>query len=631
MTVSDQNPNRPKKKKKSKIKASKKATAKPNRGSVEIEEPVGMRENLKDIAGRSQRVLAEYVSRETTKRGAFGQDTSAGLGVLDPLNISKAFQDLVGSFLRDPTQLITAQIDLWQSHMQLWQNSARRLIGSDVDPLVEPSRRDKRFRHEDWRERFVFDFLKQSYLLTASWLHETVSSASGLDEENRRKVEFYTQQYVDAISPSNFLLTNPEVLRETIDKRGENLLRGFRQLLKDLERGHGQLSITQTDMEFFEIGRNVATTPGKVVFQNDIFQLLQFNPTTDEVRTTPLLIFPPWINKYYILDLREDNSFIKWVTDQGYTVFVVSWVNPGSDLGNKSFDDYMIEGIFEALDAVTTATGVKKINTIGYCIGGTLLGATLGYMAAKKIDRIKSATFFTAQVDFEESGDLKIFIDEEQLDHLEKEMAQTGGYLEGASMANTFNMLRSNDLIWSYVVNNYLLGKDPTRFDLLYWNADSTRMPMNLHLTYLRECYLRNNLSQGKFVLDGERINLTKVKVPVFLQSGRDDHIAPYRSVYKAAHLYSGPVTYMLAGSGHIAGVVNPPAANKYMYWTNSEVCDSVEEWQDGAEEHPGSWWPYWEKWLRKRSGPKVPAREPGDGKLKVIEDAPGAYVKVRA
>lgn len=578
--------------------------------------------NLAVISERAQNVLKEF-AEDSTK--------AEKLLPIDPLNIAKAFSSLFTSWAAHPQQFWEAQSRLWQSHADLWQTAIQQVTDPDTEPYIAEGRRDKRFRDEGWQQNFIFNMIKQSYLVTAKWLQETVAETSGLGEQERKKVDFYTQQFVDAISPSNFMSTNPQVLKATMESNGENLIKGLENLLHDLERGHGKLAITQTDMDFFHVGENIATTPGKVVFQNEIFQLLQYTPSTEKVHKTPLLIFPPWINKFYILDLREDNSFIKWMVDKGYTVFVVSWVNPDASLSNKTFEDYMFQGIFEALDAVKAATGEEKVNTIGYCIGGTLLGATLAYMADQNIDRIKSATFFTAQVDFSEAGELLVFIDEDQLRAIEKEMDATGGYLEGTSMASTFNMLRSNDLIWSYVVNNYLLGKDPTRFDLLYWNADSTRMPKDLHLYYLRECYLKNSLSQGQMILGGTALDLTKVKTPIFLQSGRDDHIAPYRSVYKASHLYSGPVEFMVAGSGHIAGVVNHPDAKKYQYWTNQDPGSSVDEWWEGAEEHPGSWWPYWEKWLRKKSGKKVDARTPGDGDLDVLEDAPGSYVKVKA
>jgi polyhydroxyalkanoate synthase len=530
----------------------------------------------------------------------------------------------------DPAVMMEAQFDLWHEYMGLWERTARRMMGGEVEPMVSPLAGDKRFKDKDWQENQVFDFIKQSYLLTANWLQDTVGKVENLDPKSRRKIEFYTKQFADAFAPTNFVLTNPEVLRATLQSNGENLVKGLNNLLEDLDRGEGQLSIRQS-ADAFTIGENIATAPGKVVFRNELLELLQFDPATKEVYERPLLIFPPWINKFYILDLRPENSFIRWAVAQGYTVFVASWVNPDRRLAKETFEDYMRKGIFAALDAVRAAADVEKVNVIGYCIGGTLLSAALAYMAAKGDKRIKSATFFAAQADFSEAGDLQVFIDDAQLEALEQQMEAAGGVLEGSKMATTFNMLRANDLIWSFVVNNYLLGKAPVPFDLLYWNSDTTRMPEATHLFYLRQFYKDNALATGNLVLGGEKLDLSKVTVPTYLQSAKEDHIAPYRSVYKTTHLFKGPVRFIIAGSGHIAGVINPPSAHKYQYWTNDDLPPTVEEWQAGAKEHPGSWWPDWDAWLSKLSGSKVPARKPGAGKLKVLGDAPGTYVKVKA
>ena len=581
-------------------------------------------QNLLKASELSQKIAAEYLNAPTPVN-------SAQEAVADPLNVASAFNELVTQMALRPDQIIKAQQNLWQHHFGLWQTFAKRAIGEAIPDYIEPGKGDKRFKDKDWQENELFNLIKQSYLVTAQWLQDTVSQVEGLDDETKKKVEFYTKQITDAFSPTNFLATNPQVLRATIDSKGENLVHGFENFLRDLEHGHGNLFIQQADESFFEIGRNVATTPGKVVFQNELLQLIQYEPTTDQVYTRPLVIFPAWINKYYILDLREDNSLIKWCVDQGYTVFVASWVNPTAELANRTFEDYMNNGILAAIDAVEKATGVSEVNTVGYCIGGTLLGSTLAYMAATGDDRIKSSTFFTAQLDFEESGDLKVFTDEAQIKSLEKRMDAAGGVLEAADMAQTFNMLRANDLIWSFVINNYLLGKEPLKFDLLYWNSDSTRMPKALHLYYLRNFYIENKLSSGEMELNGVKLDLGKVKTPVFLQSSRDDHIAPYRSVWRARPLFGGPVQFMIAGSGHIAGVINPPSAHKYQYWLNDTEVDSLDDWWKGATETEGSWWPFWEQWLRDKSGPKVSARTPGDGGLDIIEDAPGTYVKVRS
>ena len=433
------------------------------------------------------------------------------------------------------------------------------------------------------------------------------------------------------MAPSNFVLTNPEVLRTTIESGGENLVNGLKHMLEDLERGKGRLMIKMTDMEAFEVGRNIAVTPGKVIFQNDLHQLIQYDPTTPEVKRRPLLVIPPWINKYYILDLRPTNSFVRWAVSQGHTVFVVSWVNPDEHLAQKRFDDYMIEGPLAALDAIELATGESEANVIGYCLGGTLLAATLAYMAAKGDKRFTSATFFASMVDFNEAGELAVFIDEEQLASLEERMRKHG-YLEGSEMATTFNMLRANDLIWSFVVNNYLLGKEPFPFDLLYWNSDSTRMPATMHSFYLRTMYQENKLVEaGGITLDGVPIDLRKIRTPSFILSTREDHIAPWKSTYTATQLYKGPVKFVLAASGHIAGVVNPPDQRKYGHCDNAKLPKKPEDWLASATFHDGSWWPTWEKWVARHGGGMVPARKPGDGRLEPIEDAPGSYVKVKS
>jgi polyhydroxyalkanoate synthase len=577
--------------------------------------------NMVKVGIQSQRLLTDYFKRQASRTG---QEP------LDPLNIAGTFTALLRGMVADPAVVMEAQFDLWRDYMGLWERTARRMMGDNTAPLVQPAAGDKRFKDKDWQENQIFDFIKQSYLLTANWLQTTVAKVDSVDPQTRRRIDFYTKQFVDAFAPTNFVLTNPEVLRATLQSNGENLVQGLNNLLEDLDRGEGQLSIRQT-ADTFIVGENIATAPGSVIFRNELIELLQYSPTTDEVFERPLLIFPPWINKFYILDLRPENSFIRWATAQGYTVFVASWVNPDRQLARETFEDYMRKGIFAALDAVRDATGVRDPNVIGYCIGGTLLSATLAYMAARKDDRINSATFFAAQADFSEAGDLQIFIDDVQLEALEQRMEASGGVLEGGRMATTFNMLRANDLIWSFVVNNYLLGKTPVPFDLLYWNSDTTRMPEATHLFYLREFYKNNALAKGEMKLGGETLDLAKVTIPVYLQSAREDHIAPFRSVYKSTQLFRGPKRFIIAGSGHIAGVINPPAAKKYQYWTNDKLPKTIEEWQAGAEEHPGSWWPDWNDWLAPLSGKKVRARKPGDGKLKVLGDAPGSYVKVKA
>jgi polyhydroxyalkanoate synthase subunit PhaC len=576
---------------------------------------------IAEIAEKSQQLVGEFLTR---------QSPDEGIGMASPLAIGAAFFEMTARMMADPSRLVQAQLSLWNDYMTLWQRTAQRFFGGAAQPLIEPVPGDRRFRDAAWDDNTLFDYIKQSYLLTARWLQNTVREVDGIDERTARKVDFYTRQFVDALAPSNFLMTNPEVLRATIESRGENLLNGLKNLLGDLERGKGRLAIRMTDMAAFRIGENIAVTRGKVVYQNDLIQLIQYEPTTDKVKRRPLLIIPPWINKFYILDLRPDNSFIRWAVGRGHTVFVISWVNPDRRLAAKAFADYMREGPLAALGAMEQATGEREANVIGYCLGGTLLACTLGYMAAKRDNRIKSATFFATMVDFAEAGELSVFIDEEQISALEGRM-NARGYLEGRDMATTFNMLRANDLIWSFVVSNYLLGKSPFPFDLLYWNADSTRMPAAMHAFYLRNMYQENLLVHpGGITLDGVPIDLGKIKTPAFVLSTREDHIAPWRSTYAATRLYKGPVKFVLSASGHIAGVVNPPGG-KYGHWENQKNPPTAEEWLASATQHPDSWWLLWERWISKHGGGEVPARRPGDGQLKPIEDAPGSYVKVRA
>ena len=586
-----------------------------------LPDPAELSRRFAEIAEQSQRLVTDFLSR---------QNGEGGLGMATPTAIGAAFFEMTSRLMSDPSKLVEAQMSFWNDYLTLWQRTTQRMLGGEAEPVIEAPSEDRRFRDKAWSDNAVFDFIKQSYLLTARSIQSAVKNVEGLDDGAARKVDFYTRQFVDAIAPSNFVMTNPEVLRATIESRGENLLNGLKNLLGDLERGKGRLAISMTDMAAFKIGENVATTPGKVIYQNELIQLLQYVPTTKTVKRRPLLIMPPWINKYYILDLRPRNSFIRWAVEQGHTVFVISWVNPDRRLAEKSFEDYMREGPLAALDAMEQATGEREANVIGYCLGGTLLAATLAYMTAKRDNRVKSATFFVTMVDFKEAGELSVFIDEEQLHALEERMEKKG-YLEARDMHTTFNMLRANDLIWSFVVNNYLLGKSPFPFDLLYWNADSTRMPAAMHSFYLRKMYQENLLAQpGGITLGGVPIDLRKIKTPSFLLSTREDHIAPWRSTYAATQIYSGPVKFVLSASGHIAGVVNPPGG-KYGHWQNDGTPPTSEAWLASATQYPDSWWPAWEQWVAPYSGGEVPARQPGDGKLTPIEDAPGSYVKVRA
>jgi polyhydroxyalkanoate synthase len=575
------------------------------------------------IAEKSQKLLHDFAARRVCA-GGNGADA-------DPLNLRPTLLELTARLMSEPHTVMQAQFGLWQDYLRLWQHTGQRLLGQPGQPVALPERGDRRFRDPAWEDNALFDFIKQSYLLTSRWLVETVNDLDGFDDKTRQKVDFYMRQFVDAMAPSNFVATNPEVLRATLDTNGENLLRGLQHLLEDLEQGKGKLAIKMTDVEAFELGKNIALTPGKVVFQNDLIQLIQYNPSTAQVYQRPLLIIPPWINKFYILDLQPKNSFIKYAIDQGFTVFVISWVNPGSEFAHKSFEDYMVEGPLAALDAIEQATGEREVNAIGYCLGGTLLAAMLAYMADRRDERITAATFFASLTDFADPGELGVFIDEEQLEAMDDMMARQG-YLDGRAMATTFNMLRANDLIWSFVINNYLLGKEPFPFDLLFWNSDSTRMPYAMHSFYLRKFYKENKLVEpGGITLCDVPIDLRKVKLPVYLLSTREDHIAPWKSTYAATQIYQGDTTFVLAGSGHIAGVINPPTVEKYGYWTGDRLPQDPDDWLEQADQRPGSWWPHWLEWKAAKSGKKVKARVPGDGKLEVIEDAPGSYVRVRA
>ena len=578
--------------------------------------------NLARAAMTAQGAIAEAALRQAERPAALSAD---------PFHIGPAMNEVMGRLAGQPDRLMRAQADLYGRYMELWRAATRGAAGDPQPPVATPAKGDKRFSDPDWSATPMFDVIKQSYLITSGWLNDLVGGVEGIDPLTKRRVEFFTKMLTDAFSPSNFLLSNPAALREAIETNGESIARGMKNFAADLERGDGQLQISQTDLAQFKVGENVATSPGKVIFQNDLIQILQFSPTTERVAELPLLIFPPWINKYYILDLRPGNSMIRWLTAQGLSVFVTSWVNPDSHMAAKTFEDYLEEGIYAAVSAVTRQAGVEKLNAVGYCIGGTMLSCALAHMAARGDRRIASATFFAAQQDFSQAGDLLIFTDEEWLKDLEGRMDASGGVLPGQSMAETFNALRANDLIWSFFVSNYLMGKEPKPFDLLFWNADQTRMPKALHLFYLRKFYVENALAKGDLVLAGERLDLGKVTIPIYAQSSKEDHIAPARSVYAGARLFGGPVTFTLAGSGHIAGVINAPEAKKYQHWINPALPPTLDEWLAGAIEHAGSWWPHWTKWLKARSGGETAARDPAHGPLKPLEDAPGSFVKVKS
>jgi len=588
-------------------------------GSAELEEFARNAARIMEEAGKA--VAAYLKPREE------GQVDDQYAEVAD---VVKTLGQVTDYWLRDPQRALELQSSLGKAYLNLWANAVKRMAGEQVEPVAAPDPRDKRFADSEWSSNQFFDFLKQAYLLTVQWANRLVHDAQGLDPHTVQKAEFYVRQIANAIAPSNFVLTNPELLRETMSSKGENLVRGMHMLAEDIQAGKGDLKIRQSASDMFAVGRNLALTPGKVIFENELMQLVQYAPSTATVLKRPLLIVPPWINKFYILDLTPEKSFIKWCVAQGLTVFVISWVNPDARLAQKTFEDYMREGLLAALDVIEQATGERQVNAIGYCVGGTLLTVALAYMASTGDNRIASATLFAAQVDFAHAGDLKVFVDEEQIAAREREMGARG-YLEGRKMATAFNLLRSNDLIWPYVINNYLKGKEPAPFDLLYWNSDATRMPAANHSFYLRNCYLENRLSKGEMVIGGKKLNLKSVTAPIYNLATREDHIAPAKSVLLGSKFFGGPVRFVLAGSGHIAGVINPPDRMKYQYWTGPKPKSAnLDRWLGTAKEHAGSWWPDWFDWLKAREPTEVPAREPGGGKLTPIEDAPGSYVKMR-
>ncbi|AQR63476.1 class I poly(R)-hydroxyalkanoic acid synthase [Brevundimonas sp. LM2] len=575
--------------------------------------------NLARAAMTAQSAIAEAALAQADRPAALSPD---------PFNVGPAMNSVITSLASRPDKLFAAQADLFNRYMDLWAATARRAAG---EAPQEPSR-DKRFKDPAWSDNPMFDMMRQSYLVTSDWMNGLVASVEDVDPLVKRRAAFFTKLLTDAFSPSNFLASNPAALKAMAETNGESLVKGMQNFAADLERGLGKLKISQADYAQFVVGENVATAPGQVVWRDELFELIQYDAATDRQRAMPLLIFPPWINKFYIMDLQPENSLIRWLSSQGFTVFVCSWVNPDKDKADFGFDDYLEKGIYRAVEKTLEQTGSKTVNTVGYCIGGTLMGAALAHMAARGDTRVAATTFFAAQHDFAEAGDLLLFTDSHWLKQVEEQMDAAGGVLPGAAMAETFNALRANDLIWSFFVSNYLMGKSPAAFDLLFWNADQTRMPKRLHLDYLRSMYGQNLLSQGEFTLGGIKVDLSKVTIPLYFQASREDHIAPMSSVYRSARAFTqADVTLTLAGSGHIAGVINPPSANKYQHWTNAALPPSLSDWQAGAVEHPGSWWGHWAAWLHDRSGDWVEARDRKKGPLAPLEPAPGRYVKVKS
>ncbi|MFN7620073.1 MAG: class I poly(R)-hydroxyalkanoic acid synthase [bacterium] len=576
--------------------------------------------NLAKAAMTAQSAIAEAALAQADRPAALSPD---------PFNVGPALNSVMTSLASRPDKLFAAQADLFNRYMDLWASTTRRAAGEDQP--AAPSK-DKRFKDPAWSENPAFDVMRQSYLVTSDWMNGLVSSVEDVDPLTKRRAEFFTKLLTDAFSPSNFLASNPAALKALAESNGESLVKGMQNFAADMERGAGKLKISQADYGKFVVGENVATAPGQVVWRDELFELIQFDAATDKQRAVPLLIFPPWINKFYILDLQPENSMIRWLSSQGFTVFVCSWVNPDVDKAGFGFDDYLEKGIYRAVEKALEQSQADHINTVGYCIGGTLMGAALAHMAAKGDKRVTANTFFAAQHDFAEAGDLLLFTDEHWLAQIEEQMDAAGGVLPGAAMAETFNALRANDLIWSFFVSNYLMGKSPPAFDLLFWNADQTRMPKTLHMDYLRSMYGQNKLARGEFTIGGIKVDLSKVTIPLYFQASREDHIAPMNSVYRSARAFSNAaVTLTLAGSGHIAGVVNPPSAHKYQHWTNPALPATLGEWQAKAVEHPGSWWNHWADWLHGKSGDWIPARDPNTGPLRPIEPAPGSYVKVKS
>ncbi|MCA1494621.1 poly(3-hydroxyalkanoate) polymerase subunit PhaC [Sinorhizobium alkalisoli] len=586
-----------------------------------VKDPESLAINLARAAEHMGKAASAWLApRETGHRAETYEPVS---------DMVKTLSKVTEYWLSDPRRTLEAQTNLMGSFFGIWSRTIQQMAGDSVAEPEAIQREDKRFADEDWVKNPFFAFIRQAYFVTSDWAERMVEDADGLDDHTRLKAAFYIRQISSALSPSNFITTNPQLYRETVASSGANLAKGMQMLAEDIAAGRGELRLRQTDTSKFAIGENIAITPGKVIAQSDVCQVIQYEASTETVLKRPLLIVPPWINKFYVLDLNPQKSFIKWAVDQGHTVFVISWVNPDERHARKDWEAYVREGIDFALDTVETATGEREVNAVGYCVGGTLLAATLALHAAERDNRIRSATLFTTQVDFTYAGDLKVFADEDQIRQVEAKM-NTIGYLEGSKMATAFNMLRASELIWPYFVNNYLKGQEPMPFDLLYWNSDSTRMPAANHSFYLRNCYLENKLAKGEMVLAGKQVSLGDVTIPIYNLATKEDHIAPAKSVFLGSQLFGGKVTFVLSGSGHIAGVVNPPDKNKYQFWTGGPAKGELEAWFDKAKETPGSWWPHWQHWIEQLDDRRVSARKAG-GPLNAIEDAPGSYVRDRA
>jgi len=536
---------------------------------------------------------------------------------------SNSWNTILTRAMESPEEWVQTMSGFYQDQFNLWVN----MFNPSGSSSVQPERGDRRFSGPEWEESPVHNYIKQSYLLSSRWLTSMVDDST-LDDATKSKCDFYTRQFIDAMSPSNFALTNPEVLKETLDSKGQNLVAGLENLMKDMEKG----SITMTDESAFTLGENIATTKGSVVFQNKLIQLVHFKPLTEKVNERPILIIPPCINKYYILDLSAHNSYVKYCLEQGNDVYIISWRNPDETLGDVTWDEYISEGTIPAIDTVKAISGAKKINAVSWCIGGTMLATTMAVLASKRKKPIASATFFTTLLDFSDPGELGVFIDESQVKQFEHKLAE-GGVMPGKQLATTFAMLRANDLIWSYVVNNYLKGKTPPPFDILYWNGDSTNMTSAMYTWYLRNMYLENKLAQpGGVELCGVKIDLGKIDCPVYFLSAVEDHIAPWKTTFIGTELVKGPVEFVLAASGHVAGVINPASKNKRHFWKEGELGKGADQWFDTATEEAGSWWPHWDKWLKVQGGEMIDApKELGNKDFAELEPAPGTFVLAKA
>lgn len=592
--------------------------------TLKAADPLGVAKEFLNLGEQIQKSMQSY----TTPENLLKSNTQP---FANPFRVAEAFTLAAKRLSEDPSPAFKATEHYITGYADLWEKTLKNLSGQGVEgnENLETAPSDRRFRDPTWDKYATFNFLKQSYLLWDHWVKEVSNNIQGLDPTTSHKVAFYARQITDAFSPGNYLWSNPRAIKRMIETGGLSLMKGLENFLKDIEKGGGELSISMVEREAFQVGKNISVTPGKVVYQNDLIQLIQYSPTTKNVFRTPLLLIPPCINKFYIYDLREDNSFVRWILDRGHTVFMVSWVNPDEKLSHKTFEDYVIEGLNAAIKVIQEITREDKVNAVGFCIGGNFLAALEGYYANRGENKnpLMSTTYLATLFDFEKAGDLKIFIDEERLEELETQMRKKG-YFDGRILAQTFNLLRANDLIWSFVINNYLMGEDPMAFDLLYWNSDSTNLPATMYGYYLRNMFLNNNLVKpGGIKIKDVKVDLRNVKTPSFILNTRDDHIAPWPCGFAGKQVFSGPTKFVLGGSGHIAGIFNSPKANKYCYWTGDKPAKTAEDWFTKATEHAGSWWKEWSTWLEPFGQEKVPGRKPGSKKHPPLEDAPGSYV----